>query len=1536
MSFVHGSLYIVKKICDFSCIYEKKAVTLPRKVVTNSKTDMKKVLFLALALLTAVAMQATTVTFSASDWATAQSLSDGAIVTSYSKDGVTVTFAQGTAANAVTWNETQGTLAAVSGNTMKIAAPDGYVLEKAKITMNGTAQASNLAAATWSIGSASAYNTDVTWNLAGSGQSVSVTISNTARFKEFAITIEEAEEPEPPIVEDDTKYNDTTVVSFPAWRENEGFEDYEQFRSTITYSSAGKKIVAVPGGECQFRGNVLHLEYRSTISFSAPYAMRKIRFSFTNTIYVNRFLNGNGDSSKAATCSAGSFSLDPTDPSGLTVRWLGNTNEVTMTMGDGEEFTSWMIICDKTDSKATVTFYGLKGELLKTEEVPFGSAATAPIVDHECFGGWSADLTNVHADLEVRALASVASSIEANKWEEYKSDSLSYTQDGYTVTASYVSRTTPNWYASCICFTPGDAFTVTHESAFKQLTLECRNVENATRLAESKCSTGAFVRDSNMVYWFGETNSLTITRPSKASGNFDIRSFGFPCEYYEKVPCTVIFLDANGEEYARRNVLKGDSLADVPAGPAAIEACQRFVKWDTNLSKIMGDITVRPVYEAIQWLSLTAIEWNEQTNMQPITKDSFTLSTTGSYEASCLSLARNNTLTIQNPQYLYNLTITCSSANDAESIAGSTWSAGQAVAEDKIVKWTGATDSLVMTRTNKVGSTRVKISSIVSECQELDSATVTFYDFFGNVLKVEKVANGGAATAPSFTSDCFAGWDKDFSAVYADMDVRPKSIVLFSLTAEEWKKQSGKYDELQTITKAGYTMVGGAMCNEWEGQYYVNYYGTASQTIIGQQPFNNLTIETNGQNDATHLANAIWSNGEAVADGEYVHWYGYTDTLTFQMTQTNAGVKSFQIECKTISHYTVIFYDAEGAELTRVTVPAGQSALAPTAPQITGYTFAGWDTDLTTIGGNIPFIYVHPIYAEAEGYVNVIFVDIVGNELQKTRIPIGSSVTAPEAPTLKYHTFKGWDHALTGFTENTVIKPMYEFDLNSPDIMTVKQFNQYKEDERWNWEKEHPECAIRGLYHDLGKNVEDGKLTFALRATGESWSEATTVYHMLYLNQEPFLSHLDIAEGDTLIVYGTCEPDTVMTIINPYTGPEYITEEAGLKHGYVVWVGAKAGEKDIVNINMPDAATLYDFSGNGLKQAVYYADKSSLLTGDITNNFRMERSLGAVNAKALFIEDVNHDGRPDVGYEYFNSLLSNGDSYDLMEGALFLPNFDANGDGRMDYMLPASNDIMYQMADGSFRKEHMLIYSYDDYMAQFDEAEWAETYKEETYSSSTGLVANSGWSCGMVFSGACLARSPRRYPNDKRAPSIGYTVGSVTRALDLNADGFIDLVDEKNGYLYQNMGNNKWIRFYIGRIIQPADLDNDGFTDYIFPGAELYVMIYKGDGKFDYRSIYNNAAVDDLLYCYDFDHDGDIDILATFSTKHNATNRAYTCFFLNDGQGNFTRQTEQMYGTENLWFSACQDIDGDGYFDLLSFRGNIDDRLAEGQSGHEF
>ncbi|MBO4518482.1 MAG: hypothetical protein J5704_00420, partial [Paludibacteraceae bacterium] len=147
---------------------------------------MKKLALMALTLLVAVAMQAETISFTASTWASAQNLTNGAAVTNYAQDGVTVTFAQNTGASTATYNAQYSAVAAVSGNTMTVSAPTGKVLTQAEFTMYTATMATNLGNATWSTGETAVEQKVLTWT--GNTESLTVTFSAMEGFVSFTLT----------------------------------------------------------------------------------------------------------------------------------------------------------------------------------------------------------------------------------------------------------------------------------------------------------------------------------------------------------------------------------------------------------------------------------------------------------------------------------------------------------------------------------------------------------------------------------------------------------------------------------------------------------------------------------------------------------------------------------------------------------------------------------------------------------------------------------------------------------------------------------------------------------------------------------------------------------------------------------------------------------------------------------------------------------------------------------------------------------------------------------------------------------------------------------------------------------------------------------------------------------------------------------------------------------------------------------------------------------------------------------------------------
>ena len=822
--------------------------------------------------------------------------------------------------------------------------------------------------------------------------------------------------------------------------------------------------------------------------------------------------------------------------------------------------------------------------------------------------------------------------------------------------------------------------------------------------------------------------------------------------------------------------------------------------------------------------------------------------------------------------------------------------------------WTG--DAAQVVFTSGYGSPLAGVT-IISDTTD-NQAVVTFYDFNGNIAKTEPVSIGGNATAPIIDDECFGGWDQAFTDVLADMEIHPVRRNLLYFSIDEWKEQYGTW-RIPQATKGDYTIFsdyyeGGGIGEDpvvIDGVQYDNrlliYSGY--QYIKAAEPFNNLTFVCRYEGNAANLAAATWSSGVVEQDGLYVHWTGYTDSLRWDMPDASYQICAYRIECRQLTEYTVIFYNIHGEEIKRETVARGGNATAPADMTETGYQFIGWDTSLTNLGGDNPFIEVHPVYEEVAGYVTVTFVDIDGNLIQRRRVAIGGTVSAPQAPDVPFMLFAGWSHDLTNITDDVTIKAVYTIDWNNPDILTLEQWRstQVQEGELY---------AVKGIstYIMASHIDEDGTLSFYLNDSAYANNGAALqILHSLGLNGTPFFHTAQIQNGDTLVVYGQYGKRRIDG-----------NELWGLKDGYLLYHATHNDRSNIVYLEMPDAQALYDFNGDGKKQVAnlmeksYYVDESTeyiqtghnninviiavtgsreenLMPQDTLLNYTFE-NIGSLDISIsdmiAYIEDVNRDGRPDFSTNPKGLWLSEGDTYSLLDKALAVTNMDINADGRTDYFIltnsgssgAAYGQIAYQTADHTFRLETMTF------------------------------VDNS------------KAKAPA---SPRRSRGIGQQISAPTRALDLNGDGLTDLIDEKDGTLYINLGNGQWEWKELGNTLMPADLNGDGYTDFVMTGDALYTAIYNpAIQDYTITTLNSNGMVDDIVYCYDFDKDGDTDLLATFSAYYNSS-ISYTAFFMNDGNGNFTKQNEQNYGANELWFSDCQDLDGDGYYDLLAFKGKI-------------
>ena len=119
--------------------------------------------------------------------------------------------------------------------------------------------------------------------------------------------------------------------------------------------------------------------------------------------------------------------------------------------------------------------------------------------------------------------------------------------------------------------------------------------------------------------------------------------------------------------------------------------------------------------------------------------------------------------------------------------------------------------------------------------------------------------------------------------------------------------------------------------------------------------------------------------------------------------------------------HTVTFKDWDGTELKTQEVQHGGDAEAPADPTRTGYTFTGWDKAFTNITADL----VVTAQYEINTYT-VTFKDWDGTVLKTQEVQYGGNAEAPADPTRTGYTFTGWDKAFTNITADLVVTAQYE------------------------------------------------------------------------------------------------------------------------------------------------------------------------------------------------------------------------------------------------------------------------------------------------------------------------------------------------------------------------------------------------------------------------------------------------------------------------------------------------------------------------------
>lgn len=176
---------------------------------------------------------------------------------------------------------------------------------------------------------------------------------------------------------------------------------------------------------------------------------------------------------------------------------------------------------------------------------------------------------------------------------------------------------------------------------------------------------------------------------------------------------------------------------------------------------------------------------------------------------------------------------------------------------------------------------------------------------------------------------------------------------------------------------------------------------------------------------------------------------------------------------------------------------------------------------------------------------------------------------------------------------------------------------------------------------------------------------------------------------------------------------------------------------------------------------------------------------------------------------------------------------------------------------------------------------------------------------------------------DKVVPSLT----SGIKSIDLNSDGYVDFVNPDDGSFYQSLGDRRYVKNSFGGKSTFRDFNNDGLMDVLVWDSEnlkLTLFYSNPDLSWGEKKIFSNLRCNDELFCYDFDKDGDVDVLVPFDQHHNNPKHdngaSYIMVIENQGNNSFKKHEFLFDGT--LWFKDCFDMDGDGLFEISALKAN--------------
>ena len=225
-----------------------------------------------------------------------------------------------------------------------------------------------------------------------------------------------------------------------------------------------------------------------------------------------------------------------------------------------------------------------------------------------------------------------------------------------------------------------------------------------------------------------------------------------------------------------------------------------------------------------------------------------------------------------------------------------------------------------------------------------------------------------------------------------------------------WSDENGNCYKPGDTVPADVSML--SITGDYEVIYLPGTYGTGS-AVTDMKPHNNILTLRGALFTRAGYTQVGWATvdgGEKVYDLKDIYTKNEALTL-YPVWNTNK--------------YTITFDTNGGSEIAPITQDYGTEITAPDNPTRKGYTFKGWDKEIPE---TMP---AENITVKAQWEINqytIAFDTNGGSEIAPITQDYGTEITAPDNPTRKGYTFKGWDKEIpeTMPSENITVKAQWK------------------------------------------------------------------------------------------------------------------------------------------------------------------------------------------------------------------------------------------------------------------------------------------------------------------------------------------------------------------------------------------------------------------------------------------------------------------------------------------------------------------------------